>query len=202
MARASGTPGLEPSVSEAAAAVVFLLALLDRDDRFDATAAQPTPRHGWRPGSTPCHPSRGRAAAVACPGRGGRCGSPRSAGKARRIDVLARAGKPAQGGSASPRPGESWWSARDGNGRSSAAGPACGQILVICWCPLWGRRRPGHGFAAGAADFLVARIGAAFVPSFFIASFFAGAFFAADGTGSASAVRSTTESSPPKLLGT
>ena len=95
MARASATPGLEPSLGEAAAAAVFLLALLDRDDRFDATAAQT--RHGWRPRSTPCHPSRGRAAAVACPGRGGRCGSPPSAGKARRIDVLARAGKPGTG---------------------------------------------------------------------------------------------------------
>jgi len=46
------------------------------------------------------------------------------------------------------------------------------------------------GFAAGAAAFWPA------------GAFFTGAFFAADGTGSASAVRSTTESSPPKSLRT
>ena len=46
------------------------------------------------------------------------------------------------------------------------------------------------GFAAGAAAFWPA------------CAFFTGAFFAADGTGSASAVRSTTESSPPKSLRT
>ena len=54
------------------------------------------------------------------------------------------------------------------------------------------------GFAAGAAAFLAARTGAAV----FAVSVFAGASFAAGGTGSASAVRSTTESSPPKPLGT
>ena len=54
------------------------------------------------------------------------------------------------------------------------------------------------GFAAGAAAFVAACAGAAF----FAGSFFAGAFFAADGTASASAVRSTTESSPPKSLAT
>ena len=46
------------------------------------------------------------------------------------------------------------------------------------------------GFAAGAAAFWPA------------GAFFTGAFFAAGGTGSASAVRSTTESSPPKSLRT
>ena len=56
------------------------------------------------------------------------------------------------------------------------------------------------GFAAGAAAFLAVCTGA----GFFTASFFAGAFafFAAGGTASASAVRSTTESSPPKSLRT
>jgi hypothetical protein len=54
------------------------------------------------------------------------------------------------------------------------------------------------GFAAGAAAFVAACAGAAF----FAGSFFAGAFFAAGGTASASAVRSTTESSPPKSLAT
>jgi len=64
------------------------------------------------------------------------------------------------------------------------------------------------GFAAGAAAFVAACAGAAFFAgsffagSFFAGSFFAGAFFAADGTASASAVRSTTESSPPKSLAT
>jgi len=63
-------------------------------------------------------------------------------------------------------------------------------------------------FVAGASAFLVIRAAASFfTASFFTASCFAGAFlvgafFVAGGPGSASAVRSTTESSPPKLLGT
>ncbi len=50
------------------------------------------------------------------------------------------------------------------------------------------------GFAAGAAAFVAACA--------FGAAFFAGARLAAGGTASASAVRSTTESSPPKSLAT
>ena len=55
------------------------------------------------------------------------------------------------------------------------------------------------GFAAGAAAFFVVCTGVGFFAGagFFAVSFFAGAFLAAAGTVSASAVRSTTESSPP-----
>ena len=76
--------------------------------------------------------------------------------------------------------------------------------------PLTAPPRPRYfavlpaGFAAGAAAFAAAcAFGAAvFAGSFFAGSFFAGARLAADGTASASAVRSTTESSPPKSLAT
>ena len=57
------------------------------------------------------------------------------------------------------------------------------------------------GFAAAAASSLAVCGGAFFAAAFFAGAFFAGAFFAAGGTASASAVRSTTESSPPKSLG-
>jgi hypothetical protein len=76
----------------------------------------------------------------------------------------------------------------------------CSQPCAVRCCP--GMFSPRYfafglgGFAAGAA-FLTVRGEA----SFFTASFFAGAFLAAGGTASASAVRSTTESSPPKSLG-
>ena len=55
---------------------------------------------------------------------------------------------------------------------------------------------PLTGFAAGAAAFLAACA----CTAFFAPSFLAGALLAAGGTASASAVRSTTESSPPKPL--
>ena len=57
------------------------------------------------------------------------------------------------------------------------------------------------GFAAAAASFLAVCAAASFAGAFFAGAFFADGFFAAGGTASASAVRSTTESSPPKSLG-
>ena len=85
---------------------------------------------------------------------------------------------------------------REGKLRGAGLSPGCGTP------PAPPQPRPRYfavfpaRFAAGAV-FLAVCAGA-----FLTASFFAGVFPAAGGTASASAVRSTTESSPPKSLRT
>ena len=74
------------------------------------------------------------------------------------------------------------------HGTASSAAPPRPRYLAL----------PLAGLAAGAAAFCAVRAGAAF----FAASFFPGVLLAAGGTGPASTVRSTTESSPPKSLRT
>jgi hypothetical protein len=96
------------------------------------------------------------------------------------------------------QPDLSRWSAKDDGAVAFPASVKHGDQFRL-WLRLGRLSRPRRlyfvvflaGFAAGAAAFL----------GVFAAAFFAGAFFAAGGTASASAVRSTTESSPPKLLG-